>query len=98
MAAKSKTASELVAELNSLLGIAPEKIFAEFENLASRLGVDLSQPLTDAFVKQALAIYSAYVTRDAVANITKLGFAEMLDLFKSGRVPKRGKRVGANTA
>lgn len=98
MAAKSKTATELVGELNSLLGIATDKLFGELEALAGRLGVDLNEPLTDAFIKQAKALYGAYVGREALANITAAGFTEALELFKTGRVPKRAKRVGANTA
>lgn len=89
--------SDLKGTFTQRIGLNVEGLFGELERLAKKLGIGPSDELTEAFIKQAKAIYSAYLAQ--VQNrIVDIGFEEVLELLQTGRVPKRKKRVGASTA
>lgn len=89
--------SELKNSFNGSIGLNVDALFDELDRLADKMGVDTSEPLTEAFLKQAKQLYSAHIGR-LEAQIAEYGFKEVLGFFKTGRVPKRPKRVGASTA
>jgi hypothetical protein len=94
----AKTVKEVLALFNDTIGIDKDRMFAELEKLAGKLGLDMGSETTAAFEKQARALYDAYVTPEVLNQIKATGFAELLALWKTGRVPKRRRRVGAATA
>ena len=79
------------------VGLNRERLFQEFDALAKKLGIGEGDELTDAYIKQAKALYEAYITA-AMANVVELGLSEILALFVKGRVPRRKRRSGASTA
>lgn len=93
-----KSVKEVLELFNDVIGLNKEKMFEELEKLAAKLGLDPNSEVTAGFEKQARAIYDAYVTREVLENVKARGFAELLALWKTGRVPKRARRVGASTA
>ena len=82
---------------NQQIGLNASALFDELDRLAAKLGIKEGAPLSDAFLKSARALYEAYIAQVS-SNIVDVGFAELIELYKTGRVPKREKRVGASTA
>lgn len=93
-----KSVKEVLELFNDVIGLDKERLFEELDRLAVKLGLNLEDPTTAAFEKQARALYDAFVTREVLEQIKAKGFAELLELWKTGRVPKRKRRVGASTA
>lgn len=91
------TLQELKDTFNGQIGLNAKALFDELDRLAAKLGIKEGQPLTDAFLKAGRSLYEAYISQVA-GNIVDVGWKELVELYKSGRVPKREKRVGASTA
>jgi hypothetical protein len=85
------------ATFSARIGLNLTALFAEFDRLFAKTGLDPNEPLTDAYIKQAKAIYAAYIANQEAA-IVDLGFNELVNLWNTKRVPKRKRRVGASGA
>ena len=88
---------EFKTTFNGQIGINAQALFDELDRLASKMNIPLGGQLTDAFLSQARHIYAAYLAQVS-ANILEVGLQEFMELYKTGRTPKRPKRVGASTA
>jgi hypothetical protein len=89
--------SKLKDSFNVSVGVNLELLFTELARLAAKLGIGPDDPLTEQYLKQAKAVYAAFLTQ-STANVVEYGWKEIESLLHTGRVPKRKKRVGASTA
>lgn len=89
--------NKLKDSFNGSVGVNLELLFSELDRLAAKLGIGPNDPLTDQYLKQAKAVYAAFLT-PYMGNVVDYGWSEILALMHTGRVPKRAKRVGASTA
>lgn len=89
--------NKLKDSFNGSVGVNLSLLFTELDRLAAKLGIGPNDPLTEQYLKEAKALYAAFL-QPYMANVVEYGWAEVRQLLSTGRVPKRSKRVGASTA